>query len=276
MDCENEDHLKNLVQSTRTLLENIGGTELLQKELDYYQPNKLRAKFPTINHVHVRLCDSIRNTQRMRLVITDSRFELIAKQLLNCPLDLICHRGIEFITEVIRINCQLPDDAQERRRSWHIFKCGVVQAAHYPSVFGSAKQFYHYVDSNVQTMDEAWNLALELDAIKGIGPPLACDFLKEIGVDRYGKPDVHIKRTFSKLKLINNINQDRGAFEVLWQMASASNCAPAVVDKIFWMASSGRWDRTLDKELAAGPKSMARTHRKQRFNTLLDQFTREN
>jgi len=117
-------------------------------------------------------------------------------------------------------------------------------------------------------------LALELDSIKGIGPPLACDFLKEIGIDRYGKPDIHIKRTFSRLKLIGEFNQDKEAFKVLWHMAHLSGCSPAVVDKVFWIAASGRWDKTLDKELDKVEQKEQQLHRKQRFNSFLNKFVK--
>jgi thermostable 8-oxoguanine DNA glycosylase len=32
--------------------------------------------------------------------------------------------------------------------------------------------------------------------VKGIGFPLACDFLKEMGFTGFAKPDVHIKTIF--------------------------------------------------------------------------------
>ena len=179
----NEDYLTNLLRSTRSLLESIGGVEALQQELDYYEPSGLRAKFPTVNHIHIRLCDSIRNTQRMRLVITDQLFETIAEQLLRCTLDLICGGGVELVTQIIQMSCQLSEDGQNKKRSWGIFKQGVVESSCYLRNFESPKQFYSYIDSKVHTVDEAWSLALELDPIKGIGPSLACDFLKEVGVE---------------------------------------------------------------------------------------------
>jgi len=210
----------------------------------------------------------------MRLVITDHLFETIAKQLLNCTLDLICSGGVELVTKIVLTSCQLSEDAQNKKRSWGIFKQGVVEGSCYLKNFESPKQFYGYVDSNVHTVDEAWNLALELDSIKGIGPPLACDFLKEVGVNCYGKPDIHIKRAFNKLKLIGDNDQDKKTFEVLWRIAELSCYSTAMVDKIFWMAASDRWDRTLDKGLASAIQKGQQLHRKQHFSTLLNQFIR--
>jgi hypothetical protein len=270
MICSSDSHLKDLVKRTRSLLEAIGGAEALQEELDYYKPSKLRPRFPTIGHIHVRLCDSIRNTYRVRLVITDHYFEAIAKRLLAHSLDSICNGGVELVTEIIHDGCQLSRDAQNKR-TWGIFKQGVVDGACYLKKFKDSNEFYSYIDSNTDTVDQAWKLALKLDPIKGIGPPLACDFLKEIGVDRYGKPDIHIKNTFAKLKLISEGKQDREAFEVLWRMGKLTDYSTAVVDKIFWMAASGRWDKTLD-ECPTQDQKRLQNLRKQRFATLLNTF----
>lgn len=270
-----EDHLKEFVARTKSLLESIGGTEALEKELGYYKPSGLRPQFPTMNHIHVRLSDSIRNTGRMRLVITDDRSKAIASQLLSCSLESICGGGVDLVTRMIETGCQLSGDEQSEKRSWGTFKQGVVDAACYLNRFGSSKEFYRYVDSNGETVDGAWDLALELDRIKGIGPALACDFLKEIGVDRYGKPDVHIKRTFGRLRLIGKVNENKEAFKVLWDMGRVSGCSPAVVDKVLWMAASGRWDRTLDKDLGKREQREEQLDRKRRFSGLLDEFVRD-
>ena len=267
-----DNYLKKLVAETRELLESSGGAKALQEELNYYQPSKLRSAFSTISHIHVRLADSIRNAARMRLVITDSHYRLIANKLMSYSLDSICNGGLEVIAKIIAMNCQVSDDDQNNKRSWSIFKQGVVDSACYLASFKDTKGFYSYVDSNTDTVGRAWNLALELDQIKGIGPPLACDFLKEIGVDCYGKPDVHIKRTFDKLKLIGKDNQDREAFEMLWHMAHISSCSTAEVDKIFWMAASGRWDKTLDQNLNEHNRRVQQLHRKQRFASFLEQI----
>ena len=271
MVCSNDGYLKSLVRRTRSLLEAIGGAEVLQEELDYYRPSRLRLRFLTIGPIHVRLCDSIRNASRMRLVITDRYSEAIANHLLAHSLDSICNGGVKLVTEIVRDSCQLSEDAQNEKRSWGIFKQGVVDSACYLKKFKDSKEFYSYIDSNTDTADQAWNLALKLDLIKGIGPPLACDFLKEIGVDKYGKPDLHIKDTFAKLRLISEDKQDREAFEVLWRMGELTGYSTAVVDKIFWMAASGRWDKTLDERLTQDQKRLQNL-RKQCFDTLLDIF----
>jgi hypothetical protein len=208
----------------------------------------------------------------MRLVINDNRFEAITDQLIKCTLESICIGDIDLVTGIVKSGCRLSETEQEEKRSWLIFKRGVVDAACYLKRFRNPTEFYGYIDSNVDTIDRAWNLAIELDSIKGVGLPLACDFFKEIGVDRYSKPDVHIKRILSKLKLIGNTNQDRQAFGVIWQISCLTTYSPAVIDKILWMAASGRWDRTLDKNLDKNIRERQQKDRKQLFNSLLSKF----
>ena len=268
----NQHHLTELINQTRLLLQSIGGLENFKEETDYYTPSNLRPRFPTLNHIHVRLCDSIRNTARMRLVINDNRFEAITDQLIKCTLESICIGDIDLVTGIVKSGCGLSETEQEEKRSWLIFRRGVIDAACYLKRFRNPAEFYGYVDSNADTVDRAWSVALELDSIKGVGPPLACDFLKEIGVDRYGKPDVHIKRIFSRLKLIGKNNQDREAFGVIWQISSLTSYSPAVIDKILWMAASGRWDRTLDKQLDRVARKKQQMWRKERFSSLMDNF----
>jgi len=272
MTVSSDEHLKELVVQTKSLLESIGGTEMLREELGYYEPSILRAQFSTMSHIHIRLSDSIRNTARMRLVITDDRFEVIADQLISYALESICCGGLDLITKLVEVSCKLSENKQKEKKSWITFKQGVVDAACYLKRFKSPTEFYDYVDSNAATLDGAWSLALELDSIKGIGTPLACDFLKEIGVDRYGKPDVHIKRIFSRLKLIGNNNQDRQAFRVICQISCLTSYPPAIIDKILWMAASGRWDRTLDKQLDRVARKKQQMCRIERFNSLMGNF----
>lgn len=266
-----EHRLTELVRQTTLLLQSIGGIEAFQEEISYYTPSKLRPKFPTLSHIHVRLCDSIRNTAWMRRVITDRYFQLIANQLLGQGLKSICSRGIALVTQIVAESCHLSQDDQNERRAWATFKQGVVDGACYLKRFGEPKEFYEYIDCNVATVDEAWALVFELDRkIKGIGPALACDFLKEIGVDRFGKPDIWIKRTFSKLNFISEVSRDRVTFGVIWHMSDVSGISPAVIDKIFWMAASGRWDKTLDKRLDEASRKKEQIQRRQRFTNLLD------
>ena len=82
--------------------------------------------------------------------------------------------------------------------------------------------------------------------ISGIGFPLACDFLKEIGFMNFGKPDVHLKEIFKALNLIDPnensaIKQDYQTLKLIDKIARANGITSFEVDKIFWLIGSGNF-----------------------------------
>lgn len=82
--------------------------------------------------------------------------------------------------------------------------------------------------------------------ITGLGFPLACDFLKEIGFLNYGKPDVHLKYIFKELNLIDptentTIKQDYQTLKLMDRIALDNKITTFEVDKIFWLIGSGNF-----------------------------------
>jgi hypothetical protein len=269
--------LKTIFGETQALLGDIadkeGSHRALQEEIDYYNPSELRAAFHTMNDLHLRLCDSIRNTIWMRRVVTDERFQRIGSAFLDYDLDSVCAGGITPVMAVITRHCSISFGELSAKRSWGIFMRGVVDSACYLSQFGGPKQFYDYVDGNTDTSEKAWSLAENLDQrIKGVGRALACGFLRGIGVDRYGKPDTKVVKSFRTLNLIDGMDEQKEAFDVIWHMADLTGPSPAVIDKILWIAASGRWDKTLDKTLAAGGLKKQQARRRELFRNLLERL----
>lgn len=82
--------------------------------------------------------------------------------------------------------------------------------------------------------------------ISGMGFPLACDFLKELGFSEYGKPDVHLKDIFKALNLIDQNEKsatklDYQTFKVIDRIAEENDTTAYSVDKIFWLIGSGNF-----------------------------------
>jgi thermostable 8-oxoguanine DNA glycosylase len=80
--------------------------------------------------------------------------------------------------------------------------------------------------------------------VSGIGFPLACDFLKELGFSEYGKPDVHLKDIFKALDLIDPNEKsasklDYQTLKVIDRIAKENGTTAYAVDKIFWLIGSG-------------------------------------
>lgn len=272
------DHdLGTTIRGTQALLQEIADEEgdhgALQQEIDCYSPFELRAAFRTMNDLHMRLCDSICHTSWMRRVITDERFQRIRSAFLDYDLDSVCAGGSIPVIAIIVRHCSVSFGELSAKRSWGIFTRGVVDSACYLSQFSGPKQFYDYIDGNTHTSEKAWSLAENLDQrVEGIGRVLACDFLKEIGVDRYSKPDTQIVKSFRTLNLIDGIDEQKEAFDIIWHMADLTGLSPAGIDKMVRIATSGRWDKTLDKTLAAGALRKQRARRKKLFRILLERL----
>lgn len=71
----------------------------------------------------------------------------------------------------------------------------------------------------------------------GLGFPLACDFLKELGYCEYPKPDVHIKDIFVAFDLCEN--NDYSAYKAVIEMANIVKDSAYNVDKMLWLIGSG-------------------------------------
>lgn len=82
-------------------------------------------------------------------------------------------------------------------------------------------------------------LPLLLDReIHGIGFALACDFVKELGCENFGKPDVHVKKVFRALDLSSG-QDDFTVFKDIVRVSRNAGQTPYNVDKIFWLIGSG-------------------------------------
>ena len=106
---------------------------------------------------------------------------------------------------------------------------------------GSSESFFGYVGENCGSKEHAWSLAEEISHhIRGMGPPLVCDALKEIGVTNFAKPDTHIKYIFRRLGLCHGAG-DREVFYSVCDFAENVNVMPSQVDKVFWLIGSGNF-----------------------------------
>lgn len=232
---------KALIRFTYDWLANIGTSERLNAELGYYWPNSLRIQYHTLDSLLIRLADTLRNRQGMGW---------FSDQLMENTRQFINGYGIKAITSMeeatynqnmTSVLGRKPDDY----KGAHTYSRGLNDAAFWLAKFDNPESFYDHVDKRSTDPDSMWALIKELDdQVMGIGPALACDFLKEVGVKQCGKPDLHVKRILSELGIISQKKDDRETFNALNEIASATGVAPVILDKLLWMACSRRWDRT--------------------------------
>lgn len=82
-----------------------------------------------------------------------------------------------------------------------------------------------------------WSVVCLLaNRIPWIGTATACDFLKDVGLTAYAKPDVHVKRALHRHGLTSVEKADDFAcFVEVDRLAQASGLEPAYVDRILWV-----------------------------------------
>jgi len=129
-------------------------------------------------------------------------------------------------------------DKDNPRSYWVHFCKGTLDAAKFLTGLGSVEKFRNYVGvfySNDETKADLPQLIA--GRIHGMGFPLACDFLKELGYTDYAKPDVHIKAVLGGFGLTDG--SDRDTLRAVVLMAKSVGETPYAVDKVLWLIGSG-------------------------------------
>jgi hypothetical protein len=128
------------------------------------------------------------------------------------------------------------------RSIWPKYCKTILSSAAFLGQFESGDDFYSWANHLYGDRRSIAALPLILAAeIDGIGYPLACDFLKELGFVNYGKPDVHVIEIFSGIGLCPEGARPYQVQKVITQVANAADVSAYDVDKVFWLIGSGRF-----------------------------------
>ena len=111
--------------------------------------------------------------------------------------------------------------------------------------FGSFYSFLKPFATSSTPVAERWSVvSLLSDSIPWMGNAIACDFLKEVGLTTYSKPNVHAKRALFRhgLTPAEEID-DFTCFAEVDKLAQASGLEAAYVDRMLWVRGQkfGRW-----------------------------------
>lgn len=120
----------------------------------------------------------------------------------------------------------------DRLNTWNKFAYTIVDAAIFLQSYKSAEDFYDKADEAMKSDIHEFAQNIE-SQVYGIGYALACDFLKEVGVD-CGKPDVHIKKILEGVTNQRKLN-DQQLQEAMQIIAKEKKVTLFAVDKVFWM-----------------------------------------
>lgn len=127
---------------------------------------------------------------------------------------------------------------------WPRYCKTILSAASFFSQFGSGEEFYHWTSLFYSSKKAMPALPMIIaEEIEGIGYPLACDFLKELGFVEYGKPDVHVKEIFVGIGLCDENPSPYQVQKVITKIAESAKVSPYNVDKLFWLIGSGKFYR---------------------------------
>lgn len=229
----------------------LSNEAITKEELDKYlipihqKPNDFKIIFE-------RLCETAQNKQmsvkvignsiggvnNLGIVLFDFNPYKVSKSYSKQDSDLLF--------DTIKNTLQPTGKMQDTNRSlWPLYCKTVIDSAHFLANFESIEAFYDWTNffANDSKSKPALPMLISME-IDGIGFPLACDFLKEIGFKQYGKPDVHIKEIFKGLNIIDAneksiSKQDYESLKALDRIAIINNVSPYAVDKVFWLIGSG-------------------------------------
>lgn len=232
------------------LLQQDGVNEAdLKKHLtaETIRPNDMKVIFR-------RFCESAQNRQMSNKVIGHSigGVQNLAGILFDFDPHLVADKylktdGTLLLNEIIKTLKPTGQIRTTSRSLWPQFCQSVIDSAHFLKQFETAEKFYEWADffANDPKAKPALPLMITIE-ITGIGFPLACDILKELGYMEYGKPDVHLKDIFTALNIIDpyeksTIKQDYQTLKAIDRIAKANDITPYAVDKVFWLIGSGNF-----------------------------------
>lgn len=159
-------------------------------------------------------------------IVNENYKEINEKQLLNI---IAMTFNIEDITN---------------KTTWIYFCKTILSSAKFLSGFEDFNQIKRLFDGiyNNEYSKNYLPVLLKYN-IFGFGIALSCDFLKELGFIKYGKPDVHTKRLLVALNLLEKQKIDEMDFACLYlfdELSHFSNKSQYSIDKLFWLIGTGK------------------------------------
>ncbi len=136
---------------------------------------------------------------------------------------------------------------KESKSIWPRYCETILSTARFLRQFESGDDFYNWANYFYKDKKSFEALPMILEKkIYGIGYPLACDFLKELGFVNYGKPDVHLRDIFEGIGLCSKNSSDDDIQNAISQLAKVKGVTSYNVDKLFWLIGSGYFYKHTD------------------------------
>lgn len=214
-------------------------TNLIERHLSHPLNSK------SLNEVYLRLLISGANRERAWNVITSpiKEIENLSNVLSNFNFMEVWERYGDDNDRLLKDIVKEFDFSYNPNNSglWVQYSKTILSGAKFLRQFRNFEDFDSFVQF-FHTDDRARN-ALPLilqEQIHGFRLALSCDFLKELGYFKFGKPDVHIKKIFLGTGLTQS-NNDYDVLIAIGRVAESNNVSPYNVDKLFWLIGSGKF-----------------------------------
>lgn len=201
------------------------------------------SKFDDMKDANRRLIESLTNRNMMTAVINFKEKESQLKPIL-------CNYDAQKILDTYSTPIQLFNvfrktfkikNVRSKKNLWRQFSEGIISGSRFMASFRNKEECDRFIKTFSLNKYTKAALPMLLDReIKGLGLALACDVLKELGYRDYPKPDVHLIKIFSELKLSDSTDPYE-VYKAIIEMAEVVHEDAYTVDKIFWLISSGRF-----------------------------------
>jgi hypothetical protein len=220
-------------------------------------PEDKRTKPNTLSLIYKALLESAQNVQMSPNVIGKSisgikgNIDPLGSVVFDFDPKKTCEKYRSYSDERLfeEIRPQLRRPPHEGKHSLWLRYCKtIISASIFLSQFENYSQFYSFIDAyyNDDKMRPFLPMLLSYE-IDGFGFALSCDFLKEMGYLKFGKPDTHIKDIFIELGLLgavpkNSSKADYLSLRIIERIAkNNNNITPYAVDKLLWLIGSGNF-----------------------------------
>lgn len=134
-----------------------------------------------------------------------------------------------------------PMDISREASYWVVYVKGLLSGAVFLSRVGTFSGFERFVAGFAHHPIALAGLPIIIERfIYGMGFPLGCDWLREMGYTDYAKPDIHVLTIFIECGIVRDWDTFQ-SFKILAHMGRLMGEPPAVVDKVLWYIGSGRF-----------------------------------
>lgn len=200
----------------------------------------------TLSKIYRGLLDSAQNSSMKSSVIGGSinGIDNLGKVLYNFnsskTLDDFSEKP-ELLLETIKKELHPKGKIRETNLSiWPQYCKTILSAAKFLTQFKHEKEFLDWIDTYYNDKETISELPKIISKeVHGLGFALACDFLKDLGYSKFGKPDVHIKEIFEGTSLVLKNSSDYQILDAIIRISDNVNEKAYKVDKIFWLIGSG-------------------------------------